>query len=415
MSIVTLFSGSHCHGEEVAKTVAERLELEPLGEKLLGDASRRFDIPRQKIERAITGPPSFWNNYTHEREKNIACLKVVLAELIAKDNKLLYGGAGHLIPKDISHVLHVCIIANFPYRVQQAVKTTGKPRKEVLKLLRKQDQERLRWTQFLFDKPPYDESLYDLVVPMQDKSVQEAADLISETAQSDSLKMTAASQFAVGDFQLASQVNLVLAEAKHNVDVSAVHGEVTVLIKHHVMRMKQQQGELKRLALTTPGVMRVKVRIGPKYQAPAINPMANVELPPKILLVDDEKEFVQTLSERLRTRQLPTSVVYNGRQALDYVEKDQPDVMVLDLMMPGIDGIEVLRRIKQTHPNVEVIILSGHGSEREEQMAANLGAFAFLRKPVNIEILAQVMRAAYQKGNEANRAVKELDRLVTTG
>ena len=113
--------------------------------------------------------------------------------------------------------------------------------------------------------------------------------------------------------------------------------------------------------------------------------------------------------------QLPTSVVYNGRQALDYVEKDQPDVMVLDLMMLGIDGLEVLTRIKQTHPNIEVIILTGRGSEREEQMAAKLGAFAFLKKPVNIEILAQVLRAAYQKVNEANRAVKELDRLITTG
>ncbi len=97
--------------------------------------------------------------------------------------------------------------------------------------------------------------------------------------------------------------------------------------------------------------------------------------------MDYEKEFVQTLSERLRTRQLPTSVVCNSRQALDYVEKDQPDVMVLDLMMSGIDGIEVLTRIKQTHPNIEVILLTGRGSEREEQMAAKLGAFAFLKSP----------------------------------
>ena len=94
-------------------------------------------------------------------------------------------------------------------------------------------------------------------------------------------------------------------------------------------------------------------------------------------------------------------MAYGGEEAIDLVDKDQPDVMVLDLMMPGIGGIETLRRIKRTHPNIEVIILTGHGSENEEQLAAELGAFAYLQKPVNIDRLAQVMRDAYRKVNEA--------------
>jgi DNA-binding response OmpR family regulator len=134
--------------------------------------------------------------------------------------------------------------------------------------------------------------------------------------------------------------------------------------------------------------------------------MANIELPPKVLLVDDEKEFVQTLSERLQTRQLPASIVYDGQQALDYVEKDAPDVIVLDLMMPGIGGIEVLTRLKQSNPQIEVVVLTGHGSEREEQLAADLGAFAYLTKPVNIEVLAEVMRDAYRKVNQAKTAAQ---------
>jgi DNA-binding response OmpR family regulator len=134
--------------------------------------------------------------------------------------------------------------------------------------------------------------------------------------------------------------------------------------------------------------------------------MANIELPPKILLVDDEKEFVQTLSERLQKRDLESTVVFDGEEALELVEKDQPDVMVLDLMMPGIGGIEVLRRLKRTHPNIEVIILTGHGSEREEQIAAELGAFAYLQKPVNIEVLAEAMRDAYRKVNEAKESAQ---------
>ncbi len=127
---------------------------------------------------------------------------------------------------------------------------------------------------------------------------------------------------------------------------------------------------------------------------------------PKILLVDDEQEFVQTLSERLKTRKLPATVVFTGEEALSQVESEEPEVMVLDLKMPGIDGLEVLRRIKRTHPRVEVIILTGHGSEKEIQAVADLGAFAYLRKPVDIDLLAQTMRQAYQKVTEAKAAAE---------
>jgi two-component system response regulator CpxR len=79
------------------------------------------------------------------------------------------------------------------------------------------------------------------------------------------------------------------------------------------------------------------------------------------------------------------------------VENEPPEVMVLDLKMPGIDGIEVLRQVKQIHPEVEVIILTGHGSAREEQLARELGAFAYLRKPVDLDVLTRTMQAAYLK------------------
>ncbi|HNS96568.1 MAG TPA: response regulator, partial [Polyangiaceae bacterium] len=70
---------------------------------------------------------------------------------------------------------------------------------------------------------------------------------------------------------------------------------------------------------------------------------------------------------------------------------------VLDLKMPGIDGLGVLRRVKREHAGVEVIILTGHGSEVEQKTAESLGAFAYLQKPVDIELLASTVRAAYRK------------------
>ena len=87
----------------------------------------------------------------------------------------------------------------------------------------------------------------------------------------------------------------------------------------------------------------------------------------KLLLVDDEAEFLDTLVDRLDLRDLKTGVAYNGKEALSAVEEEEPDVIVLDVKMPEMDGIEVLRRIKKAYPHVEVIILTGHGSEQDEE------------------------------------------------
>ena len=107
----------------------------------------------------------------------------------------------------------------------------------------------------------------------------------------------------------------------------------------------------------------------------------------KLLLVDDEQEFVETLADRLKMRDLDATIARDGEEALSAVEKEEPDVIVLDVKMPGIDGIEVLRRVKEAYPNVEVIILTGHGSERDEEAARRLGAFDYVKKPADLDTL----------------------------
>jgi DNA-binding response OmpR family regulator len=120
----------------------------------------------------------------------------------------------------------------------------------------------------------------------------------------------------------------------------------------------------------------------------------------KLLLVDDESEFLDTLVDRLDLRDLKTDVAYNGKQALSAVEEQEPDVIVLDVKMPEMDGIEVLQRIKKAYPHVEVIILTGHGNEQDEQRARELGAFDYLRKPADLEsLLARIRNAFKQRMN----------------
>jgi DNA-binding response OmpR family regulator len=117
----------------------------------------------------------------------------------------------------------------------------------------------------------------------------------------------------------------------------------------------------------------------------------------KVLLVDDEEEFVQTLAERIEMREIGSDVALNGEEALKKVDENAPDVMVLDLKMPGIDGMEVLRQTRKAYPNVQIITLTGHGSKKDEKEARRLGAFEYLQKPVPIEDLGKKIKLTYKK------------------
>lgn len=117
----------------------------------------------------------------------------------------------------------------------------------------------------------------------------------------------------------------------------------------------------------------------------------------KILLVDDEEEFVNALSERLCLRDLASRTAFSGEQALRFVGDSAPDIMVLDLAMPGTPGMEVLRLVKRRYPAIQVIVLTGHGNDLDEAEARSIGVFDYLRKPVDIELLVARIRAAHEE------------------
>jgi DNA-binding response OmpR family regulator len=112
------------------------------------------------------------------------------------------------------------------------------------------------------------------------------------------------------------------------------------------------------------------------------------------LLVDDEPEFVSTLAERLQLRGISVITASDGNEALALVEEFGPQVVVLDLVMPGVSGLEVLRSLRANHPDVEVILLTGRGGTSEGIEGMRLGAFDYLMKPIPIDELMESMRKA---------------------
>ena len=117
----------------------------------------------------------------------------------------------------------------------------------------------------------------------------------------------------------------------------------------------------------------------------------------KVLVVDDEVTFADTLAQRLKMRDLKVGTVYDGQQALSKVKEEEPDVMILDLKMPGMHGMEVLREIRKAYPDIQVIILTGHGTDKDEEESKRLGGFDYLNKPADIDHLEQKIRKAFKE------------------
>jgi two-component system OmpR family response regulator len=122
--------------------------------------------------------------------------------------------------------------------------------------------------------------------------------------------------------------------------------------------------------------------------------------PLRVLIVDDEAELVSALEERLNLRGFEASGVTTGAEALSLIAEVPFDVVLLDLKMPGLDGLEVIRRIKAEQPELQVILLTGWGSEEDAEKGKELGAYDYLMKPVKIRDLVRVLLSACDQEEE---------------
>jgi DNA-binding NtrC family response regulator len=124
--------------------------------------------------------------------------------------------------------------------------------------------------------------------------------------------------------------------------------------------------------------------------------MSDKEKKIKLLIVDDEEDFLKSIAERLGMRDFDVTTATEGKLAIKVAKKGKFDVAILDMKMPGMDGMELLQILKKKHKFLEVIILTGYGAIDSAVEATKLGAYSYLEKPYDFEKLLEVLKKAYE-------------------
>lgn len=402
MSTLVINGAAFTQGKRTAERIASDQGMKVVTDKdLLAWAAEKHGWNLNDLERTVFGKGGFFNAFTHRRERAVACLRLSVAEQVEKGDGVFFGFAGLLVPSWLTHGTRILITGEKPFRIIQAVTFHNLKENEALEQINSADMNAALKAQGLFGKGPWDKSLYDLIIH---------ADKLGENGPLDMIRQHMVKQRGISkditskerrDFRLAAEVELALVCAGGIDHVWAGEGRVVVSIKKGVMFQERLKGKIMGIASGVPGVIQVDVR-SVEDKGSSGNAPDKPEKKSPVLLVDDEKRYVEALSERLKIRKVDTQVRYSGEDALSYLDRQAAEVMVLDLKMPGIDGFEVLRRIKATRPEVEVIILTGQGSEVDRKTCLDLGAFAFLERPVDIDVLTETMRKAHEKIRSRN-------------
>jgi len=245
MSVITISRGSYSRGKEVAEKVAQRLKFECISREILLEASEHFHINEIKLIRAIHDAPSVLNRFTHGKEKYVSYIRAAILEHVRKDNVVYHGLAGHFFLQNISHVLKVRVTADIEDRVKEEMERENISEDEARYIIRKDDDERRKWSLNLYGKDTWDSSLYDLVVHIKTKSVDNAVDLIIQAAKFPCFQTTPESQRIVNDLALAAEVKAVLVNVFPNSETSAKDGVVLVNIEAPIIQEEQIVNKIK--------------------------------------------------------------------------------------------------------------------------------------------------------------------------
>jgi cytidylate kinase len=213
MSIVTITRGSYSRGKEVAERLAQKLGYECLARDILLEASEEFNIPEIKLVRAIHDAPKVLERFFGGSERYVKYYRSALLQHARRDNIVYHGLAGHFFLKDIPHVLKIRINANINTRVKEEMVREKISAEDALYILKKDDEERRKWSIQVYGMDPWDSRLYDIVINICTLSLDDAVDLIYQVLQKPTFRTTPESQRLIDDLAITAKEQIELIKS----------------------------------------------------------------------------------------------------------------------------------------------------------------------------------------------------------
>jgi cytidylate kinase len=230
MSIIIISRGCYHRGSEVAQKAARELGYECISREVLLEASKLFDIPELKLTRAIHDAPSLLERLGRDKKKYIAFIRTALLRHVQKDNVIYHGFAGHFFLQGIPCILKVRIFADLKQRINDEMDREAVSAEKARQTVTNDDEERRKWALSLYGMDTADSALYDMILHIGALSVDDAAQLVAQTARLPSFQVSPECKRQLNDRVLAAQVEALLLEEFPRIQVTARDGEVFVNI-----------------------------------------------------------------------------------------------------------------------------------------------------------------------------------------
>ena len=263
MGVVTISRGSYSKGKEIAEKLAQKLGYECISREILLQASDQFNVKEAKLIRAIHDAPSFFNRFTHGKEKFSAFIHEVFLGHIQKDNVIYHGLAGHYFANGIPNILKVRIHSNIEDRVKEEMKRENMPEKEARNLLIKDDEERRKWGISLYGIDTKDCDLYDIVLQVDNLKVNDAVEILFDIAKRPCFQTTSESQRISKDKFLAAKAYSAIVHEFPQAIVKCNDAVVSVRVESNLSLEKEIANQIEGLLENISNIKEVRAGVIP--------------------------------------------------------------------------------------------------------------------------------------------------------
>ncbi len=263
MGIITISRGSYSKGEQIAEKLASKLGYECISKDLILEASEHFNVPEVKLTKALHDAPSFFDRFTHNKEKYVAFIHETLLEHIQNDNIVYHGLAGHYLLRGIPNVLRVRIITDMEDRIKEEMTRENISKEEAVHILRADDAERQKWSEFLYETDPNDPVLYDIILHIDQLSVDDAVKILSDVSQHDCFKTNSETWEKINDELISAKAYIAIANNFPAAKVKTKDGIVVVSDEATMFSEAKISEKLKELLKDIGNIKEIRTNIIP--------------------------------------------------------------------------------------------------------------------------------------------------------